>query len=213
MSTVTSVKVTVSQERIQSAFQTILPELNRRLHLNARRYQDYDEAFSEMLAMCWINFRQKALRGVFLNACALAWIARIRYQAGRVICGYSTADAMADKTIQSGRSRLTLLSQLTTTKPRWKLSAGEVRRITLALSTSERERPLDRAAVRLDWAALAARLDRRLRLILEGLAVGETKSSLAKILKVTAGRVSQLMVVLRREIVTFFGEALPDTCW
>jgi hypothetical protein len=43
--------------------------------------------------------------------------------------------------------------------------------------------------------------------------VDETRSLLAKILKVTAGRISQLMAILRREIVVFFGEILPDTFW
>lgn len=205
--------MTLTQTAISNAFESLLPELQRRLHLNANGFPDYDEAFGEMLAGSWINFQQKAKRGVLLNACALAWIARIRYQAGRVLCGYSTADAMAQKTVQSGRSRVLSLAQMTATKPKWELAPGEVRRITKALSTSERERPSDRAAVRLDWAALAERLDARLRLILEGLAMGETRSTLAKILKLTNGRITQLMAVLKREIVAFFGEDLPDSCW
>ncbi|HLX68486.1 MAG TPA: hypothetical protein VKV04_02560 [Verrucomicrobiae bacterium] len=203
----------LTQTDIATAFESLLPELERRLNLNARRYTDAAEAFQEMLASSWVNFQQKAKHGSLLNACALAWIARIRLQAGRVLCGYSAADALAEKTVRSGRSRVLSLSQMTTTKPRWKLAPGEIRRITLALSSCEHARPLDRAAVRLDWAALAERLDRRLRVILEGLAVGESKSSLAKILKVTCGRISQLLAVLKREIVSFFGENLPDSCW
>jgi hypothetical protein len=203
----------LTQTDICTAFEKLMPELERRLHLNARLYPDHDEAFSEMLAGSWINFAQKAKRGVLLNACALAWIARIRFQAGRVICGFTTADALGEKTAQLGRSRVMLLGELTATKPQWKLAPSEIRRITMALSTSERERPVNRAAIRLDWASLAERLDLRLRQVLEGLVIGDNRTALAKKLKVSASRITQLIRDLKREIVAFFGENLPDCCW
>src|SRR5206468_499662 len=118
---------------------------------------------------------------------------------------YSNADALGEKTAQSGRSRVLSLSQMTATKPRWKLAPSEIRRITVALSSSERERPSDKAAVRLDWAELAERLDMRLQKIVAALAIGETKSAIAKQLGISASRVTQLMRDLASKIADFFG--------
>jgi DNA-binding NarL/FixJ family response regulator len=80
-----------------------------------------------------------------------------------------------------------------------------VDRIVSALSTSERERPDVRAATRLDWHVFATQLPHRLRRILCWLAIGASKTWIARKLNVTRGRVSQMLDTLGREITTFFG--------
>jgi hypothetical protein len=199
---------------IQTAFQVVLPELESRLNYHSRRFPEPAEAFSEMLASSWINFRSKALRTeVFLGASALAWMARVRLQSGRVTCGYSVCDVLAEQTFKSGRVRVLLLSQLSTTKRKHALTDDEVAKIVKALSTSEHDRPPVRAALRLDWAALTKGLDVRLRKILTALSIGEKKSAIAKMLKISPCRVTQLLAVLADKIREFFGENLPDCCW
>lgn len=200
---------------IQTSFQALLPELDSRLNCQASRFPEPDEAYSEMLASCWINFRSKALRtGQFLGPAALMWAALIRLRSGRTNCGYSKADVLAEQTFKSGRVRVLLLSQVSTTKRKFALSDDEVHRITHALSTSEHERPPERAAIRLDWEAFAQGLDKRLRFILKALSIGDSKKLIAEKLKVSACRVTQLLEVLGSKIAEFFGpENLPVFCW
>ncbi|MCY3017583.1 MAG: hypothetical protein NTW87_00930, partial [Planctomycetota bacterium] len=93
------------------------------------------------------------------------------------------------------------------------LPDSTVQHITDALTASEHERPDVRAAVRLDWAAFARQLPARLRKIVRWLAIGASKTWIARRLKVTNGRVSQLLTVLAQEIQSFFGpEIVPVGC-
>ena len=88
-----------------------------------------------------------------------------------------------------------------------------VDRIVSALSTNEHEQPDVRAQVRLDWGALARQLPERLRKILRWLAIGASKTWIARRLKITNGRASQLLDKLGREVLSFFGpELLPAGC-
>ena len=198
--------------KLTAHFEGIFPELKSRLTHLARKFQDPDEAFSEMSGSCWRNAVSKFQRtGELLPASALAFVAFKRHQSGRVISGYSTTDAMADQSFKSGRARILYLSQLTTNKKRYALDDGTVGRITSALSSSERERPDVRAITRLDWAAFACRLPARLQTILHALAIGERKGPLARRLNISAGRLTQLRYVLADEIKAFFGAALSAT--
>jgi hypothetical protein len=104
------------------------------------------------------------------------------------------------------------LSQLSASKKYQTLSDSEIKRTTNALTTNEHQRPDRRAAVRLDWAALARRLDARLRKMLHWLAIGERKVVIAKRLHVSPCRITQLLAMLAREIAAFFGEDLPSWC-
>jgi hypothetical protein len=131
---------------------------------------------------------------------------------GRVTCGFSTKDVLGQQTFKMGRVRVVYLSQLDTNKRRHALSDSTVARITNALTTNEHTWPINRAQVRLDWAALAHRLDARLRKILHGLSIGEPKGAIAKRVGISNGRLSQLLVTLAVEIRSFFGMDLPDWC-
>ena len=125
----------------------------------------------------------------------------------------SNADALSEQTSKSGRVRVLFLSQISTSKRKFALSDDEVHKITRALSTSLHERPPERAAVRLDWQAFVATLDKRFKLILHNLTIGESKSNIAKQIGVSAGRVTQILYMLANKIREFFGENLPDWCW
>ena len=197
---------------ITAHFNSIYPELKSRLNCLSRHFHEPEEAFSEMLASCWRNLLSKFQRtGILLSASALAFIAHKRHASGRVISGYSNCDVLADNTFRSGRVRVVSFAQMTTTNKAHALDDSTVKRITAALSLSERESPANLAAVRIDWRELCRRLDPRLRRIVEGLSVGEKKAKLAKQLKISAGRLSQLLVDLAKAIVEFFGWSnLPD---
>jgi hypothetical protein len=204
-----STAVTVSMSKIKGMFNSVYSELESRLNRCARHFHDPQEALAEMVCFSWINFRSKALRtGRFLLAKDLAWAAWRRQLSGRRLSGGSRRDAMGEQALCAGRVRLVSLSQVSTSKARYALTDKEVEKITTALSSSERESPLARAAVRLDWSKLAKLLPPRLRRVLGWLAAGYKKSEIARKLRVSCCRVSQLVDRLGREITAFFGPAL-----
>lgn len=69
--------------------------------------------------------------------------------------------------------------------------------------------PADEAAVRIDWQALRTALPGRLRRVLDGLAIGRGTSEIAKRLRLSPARVSQIKADLASAVAGFFGDALP----
>lgn len=204
----------LSHQAINTHFESIFPELESRLTALSKRFAEPDEARSEMLAASWLNHQSKARRtGELLPASLLAHFAWRRHLSGRVQCGYSTRDVLAPQTFRANRARVVSFAQLSTSKLRHRLDDKTAARVTQALCSSEHERPPVLVARKLDWLAFAVTLPWRLRKILTGLSVGESKTALAKALGISPGRLSQLLDVLAQRIREFFGdENLPDCC-
>ncbi|MGD0089948.1 MAG: hypothetical protein ABSE73_08515 [Planctomycetota bacterium] len=199
---------------MRAAFEMIYSELASRIAVLARRFPDQEEAGGEMMASAWVNFRSVARRrGVFIHPGLLAWVSCVRLRAGRLMAGSSVQDVHAPAAQALGRARLFHLSLLSSSKRRQVISDSTVEHIVTALTTDEREQPCIRAATRLDWAAFMHTLPNRLRRILRGLVVGDSKGLIARRLGISNGRLSQLLDVLAQEITTFFTpELLPTWC-
>lgn len=204
----------ISIRKVQAAFQSIVPELESRLWRCAKLFKDTEEAFNEMYAFAWINFRSKARRlGQFLSAGQLAFMSLRRLSAGRCVTDNTVRDALAPMAARLGRTRVVYLSQLSASKRQQVLPDSVVQRITEAVSTSERDRPDVRAQVRLDWRAFACQLPVRLRRILHWLSIGARKGWIARRLGISNGRVSQLIGTLAVELRAFFTLGLlPSWC-
>jgi hypothetical protein len=85
--------------------------------------------------------------------------------------------------------------------------------VAKALSTKEKDSPLERTRLRLDWAGFAQGLDHRRALLLQRLSEGYHKGEVADELGVSRPRVTQLLADLGGRIDEFFAEqpARPQT--
>jgi len=212
-----SIATRPSMKEIREHFEAILPGIAGRVRSYGRRFTkaEREEATAEMMALAWSGYVSKARRtGIFLSPGPATFMAYLRVRTGRVLAtGGGVTDVHAPLAFRLGRVRVVYLSQLNATRSCHALDDSTVRHITTALSSSWHERVDHLAAVRLDWAALARTLDRRMRTILKGLAIGEKKGALARRIGVSAGRLSQLLGELAQEIRNFFGvENLPACC-
>jgi hypothetical protein len=207
-------ETTAARPEAIDRFEAILAEITGRIHNYAQRFPkaERDEAEAEMLALSFSRFVSKAKRtGIYLTPGQAAFMAYLGVRDGRVLAtGGGVTDVQSKGAFRAGNIRgLFSLSQPSTNES----DRRAVKSITNALTASEYERPDHRAAVRLDWTALALRLDRRQQQILQGLATGERKTDLAEKLHVSPGRLSQLLSTLADEIRGFFGEEnLPACC-
>lgn len=197
----------IPMSEIKTHFESIYPELFSRVKHYSRKFEDRYEAIAEMVASSWVNQVQKAQRcGTLLSASSLAFMAFRRLRAGRVMCGYSMADAMAEQTYRAGRVKVFMFSQVAAPRHQSAVPDDTVNSIVNALTTRWRERPDVRAAVRIDWAAFSVKLPVRMQNILKWLAVGHSKSAIGRKLGISPGRVTQILYLLADELKAFFGE-------
>jgi len=205
-----SVTQQFSIEQIQSAFDSLVPALSKRLHSYARKFSDAEESFAEMFSNCWVNFRQKSMRGVLLPANQLAYMAYIRLASGRTLTGYSTVDVHAPQAFKLGRCRRIFLSEVENSRVNEALPDSVTKHIVQTLSTREWDTPLVRAMTRIDWTAFSKTLPRKMRRLLICLVVGFSKGDAAIRLRVSPGRISQMLRVLGDKVEMFFGpEIVP----
>ena len=194
---------------IRRHFECVYRELFSRIRTYSRRFNDRAEAQAEMVAFSWFNLVRKARRtGTLLSASALAHVSYLRHRSGRVVSGYSVKDVLADACFRTGRVKVFRLSQIAAPNGQHAVDDEVAHSIALALSTRERERPDVRAATRIDWAEFAQRLPWRERKILKWLAIGFSKTQISRRLKLSNGRISQILRVIGEELRTFFG---PDS--
>jgi hypothetical protein len=198
---------------IKRHFEKVYPELHGRLRTYSKRFADRYEALAEMTAFAWSNLVQKAKRtGQLLCAGALAWVSYRRHCSGRTMAahGNSLKDVLSPACYRSGRVHVYRLSHIVT--PRGAHAEPDEMGSSIAsmLSTRERDRPDNRAAVRIDWCAFSARLPWRERRIVKWLALGFSKTEISRRLKLTNGRISQILRVIGEELRAFFGpEFIP----
>jgi len=190
----------MSDATIKAESARISNELGSRIEACAARAHDPDEARQELWAFCWRDFQQAARRGRILPAGYLVWFGWRWLKAGRTIAGHeSVTEPLSPLCQRRRRARIAHLSVLATQRHINKdLPADIATQLAVALTTRERDDPAYRAATRLDWSAFARRLPIRLRKIVRWLAVGASKSWIAKRLGISNGRVSQLLDTLAR---------------
>jgi hypothetical protein len=207
----TPMKPRLSLSAIKLHFENIYAELHGRLRTYSKRFADRFEALAEMTASSWINLLQKAQRtGELLCAGALAWVAWKRYLSGRRIVGEGMKDVLSPQCFRSGRVRVFTLSEIATPRDKHGEFDEVGNSIAAALTTKERDRPDNRAAVRIDWRAFADRLPYRERRLLRMLSVGFTKGQAAKRLKLSGGRISQILDTIGDELRAFFGDDIAS---
>ncbi|MCY3019182.1 MAG: hypothetical protein NTW87_09170 [Planctomycetota bacterium] len=189
-----SLLAVMSDAEIEAEFEKITGELASRIEACVARARDPDEARQELWAFCWRDFRQAAIHDRILPAGQLVWFGWRWLKAGRSIAGHeSVTEPHSPLCQRRGRARVIHLSALSCSKRQQVLPDSTIQNITEALTTSEKDQPDVRAAMRLDWAAFSRQLPVRLRKILRWLSIGATKTWIARRLNVTNGRVSQLL--------------------
>ena len=194
----------ITDAAIRAEFERIAPELLGRLKTYARKFHDPDSAYGELLSFSWVNFRSKARRQeTFLPASQLAYISFVRVRSGRTLCGHSVKDALAEAAFKAGRTRVYYLSQTA------QHSDETSNAIAAALTTRAKLRPDEVVAVKLDWLAFIQQQPVRMRRILRMLAYGFSKTEVAARLKISCGRLSQILAVLGESLRAYFGEELP----
>lgn len=197
--------------RINAEFDQRHPELLSRLSRIAHRFRDEEEVLAELQGFAYLNSRSVVLRrGEFLNPSQMAFMAWKRALSGRTIARNTSGDVHGPIARRLHHIHIISLSQLSEARHNLALNDRAVDRIVTALTTSEKEQPDVRAATRLDWAAFMRTLPNRLRRILRGLVIGDSKGLIARRLGISGGHLSQLLDVLAREVQAFFGpEVLP----
>ena len=201
-------------KRINLEFVRRYQELHSRLSRIARGFRDRDEILAELAGFAYLNFRSVFLRrGACLTPGAMAYVAWKRALSGRTVTRNSVRDVHSALAQRRKRVRVVYLSQLSSSRRIQALGDTVVERIVGALSTGEREQPDVRAQVRLDWRAFAHQLPTRMQRILHWLTIGARKNWIARRLGISAGRLSQLLADLGREIAAFFGrDIVPGDC-
>lgn len=175
-------------ETSPSSFEELLPELTSRLTRMTGKLPKRirDAAFDDALGAAWLNFSSASRRGNRLSAKDLGWAA----------CKHL-----------KHRSTITAL-QYPSRRPEIPVALDEAAadpasKLAYALTTSERQSPFERARIRFDWKSFAKTQPPRVRVILDGLAEGYSKSEIALGLGISRGRLSQLLTELAAEILEF----------
>lgn len=208
---------TPTDAEITAQFESLYPELLSRAtaisRAVARNHVDQDEAAAEVLAHAWINFRSAAMRGKWLPAAQLAWVAWGAARQGRPAAGGSSiTDVLDPRAHRMGRARVVRLQPWSGSRRRQRVRfvparMASSRRLGRSLTTQEWQSPAERARVRIDWTAFAGSLSQRHAAILCGIAEGWQGKEIADGLGVSPGRIVQQKCDIASKIVEFFG---PD---
>jgi len=190
-------------EEIKSRFESMLPELNSRIRACIFNLPDREEAGAEMMAHTWVNFRQAARNDRWLSAGQIVWVAWQAVRSGRTQHS-SVRDIHSPLCQKRGGFSVAHLSHYRPQAQRQSPPGG--RRFASVLA-SDRNNPADEAAVRIDWHVLHERLPRRMQEVLRGIVMGESGKNLAKRLRLSAARITQLKDELAVRIAEYFG---PD---
>jgi hypothetical protein len=188
-----------------SRFEALLPELTSRIRacVSTRRARDREDAAAEMIAHCWMNFRQAIQRGIDLTAGQLAWVAWSALKAGRTLTGNSVRDVMSRQCQRRGRAAVTFFSALERKNSVASMS-GLSAKFSDSVGYTHRD-PAREAEARIDWQSLHDTLEQRPKQLLREFAVGSTRAEAAQVMGVSRGRVTQIGDMLADEVREFFG--------
>jgi hypothetical protein len=178
----------------QAPFLALLPAIQRHAHreLKAVRSSEREEALQAAVAYAAVAFA----RLVELNKAHLAYAAPLahyglkHYRSGRQIGGRANCRDVCSTRCQCRRGYV--MEPLED----WKEILSETRRTS----------PAEIAALRVDFGDWLRTLSPRNRKLAKALALGEETRAVAKMFRVTAGRVSQLRRELYESWLRFLGE-------
>ena len=180
----------------QAPFLALLPAIQRHAHreLKTVRSSEREEALQAAVAYAAVAFA----RLVELNKAHLAYAAPLahyglkHYRAGRLVGGRANCRDVGSRRCQ--RRRGYVIESLED----WKEILAETRRTS----------PAELAALRVDFGDWLRTLSPRNRKLAKALALGEETRAVAKMFRVTAGRVSQLRRELYESWQRFLGEPM-----
>lgn len=179
-----------SIEASSNVFTSMLPELQSRCEAMCRRapkVQRQDLA-DDALAVMFLNHTQAAKKGRALQCTDLGWAA-VQHLRHRSWINMPPLGRQGQNTVS------------------FETKDDDVAdRIAAALSTDERADPAERCRVRIDWKIVCGRLSPRHRRIVHRLAFGYSKRQIAASLRITPGRLSQLLDDVRREILWYVAD-------
>ncbi|MEI6236236.1 MAG: hypothetical protein WCT04_24535 [Planctomycetota bacterium] len=200
-----------TSDEIESRFNVIWPELQSRAAAMSRRYApDDEEAESEALASMAANFILAARRGKWLSPSMLAHYAAIRLRVGRTLVGNAVNDPLGALCRIRNKSTALTFSHLQALKRGRNEPPAMSKRLTEALTSSIRENPAECCATKLDWQTFVATQPERIQRVLTGLAEGYSRLEMAKLIGVSACRITQLMDRVRLSLTEFFADADPE---
>jgi hypothetical protein len=198
---------------ITAAFEALLPELKRLFKAFLFKCRDRQEAMQEMIAFSWWNYSQAARRNVILTPVQLAFVARRRVRSGRTLgTSMSSVDVHSRLTQLKRRANLISLSALSDDPDRILPKSGIGRRFVEAI-TYDQENPAEEARIKVDWSDLRETLNNRQQNVLDGLAEGRLNSETADKLKVSRGRITQIVGEVAGKVVERFGYGVAPAGW
>jgi len=177
-------------------FESLLPEIQSRSKalLSALDPETRQDAQQELLVSCWLMHCSAVRRGreSLPTAYTLVMYSNRNYHSGRRIAGSSQTDALGEMTRRSGRSQALTFDLVVD---------GE--QFTLADVLPDRrtwQNPYQAARAAHDWRLIADRCQPQERRVLGLLQEGRCTNEIAKLLKLSAGRVSQVKASLRDRV-------------
>jgi hypothetical protein len=195
------------QNQITERFLELHPELLSRACAIAARSNDPEEVVQEILAFSYWNFSQAARKGRWLTAGQLAYIARRRVRGEGCTLGSSRTktDVLSTGCRRLKRSNVLYLSGFAGSAYPDRLQD----RFDEVVSQGQRN-PADQAITRIDWGTLRSALSDRLKQVLDGLVAGRGTCEIAKHLRVSPARVTQLKDELGQVVAEFFVSTMPN---
>lgn len=171
----------------QSEFVKLLPEIERRLRLAFCRLTEEarDDAIEEGIVHSLLTYIRlfEQSRTESVSASNIAWYAAKQVKHGRPAAGHMNGCDVSSAYCQVQRGlSLVSLDQRDETSGEWREVMVEDRH----------SGPAEVAATRVDFSDWLASLPKRNSRIAAKLAVGETTASVARLFKVTPGRIAQL---------------------
>ena len=183
----------------QASFLALLPAIQRQARQELRRIRasERDEALQATVSYAAVMFARLVELGKthLAYAAPLARYGLRQYRAGRIVGARMNARDVGSRRCRQRQG--CIVERLDD----WKEALTETRRTT----------PAELAALRMDFGAWLETLTPRDRKLASVLAQGEQTSGVAKMFRITAGRVSQLRRELYDSWQRFLGE--PELAW
>jgi hypothetical protein len=210
MNTTATASDSPSEVQLETRFNVIWPELQSRAKAMSRRfYPDDEEAESEALASMSANFTLAARRGKWLPPSQLAHYAAIRLRVGRSLTGNCINEPLSVQCRIHKKANVIAFSHAFSPRRSHALPIAIVQRLVNALTSDESENPATRVATRLDWASFLETQPTRIQLVLTGLAEGYSRKEMAERIRVSPGRLTQIMDNVAKDAAEFFPDSAP----
>jgi DNA-directed RNA polymerase specialized sigma24 family protein len=173
-------------------FETIMPEIETRSRRHYSRLHGaaQDDAVQESVCQAFALYDSAVRRGNFrFTPCSLAWYANRAVDEGRKFTGGTIKKDALDRGRAVGIDALNADGQ----------------NIFAEALIQRQTSPLDAARIAIDWPAFTSTLDERSRRMVTELAVGSTKTEIAREAGLSNGRVSQIFGDVAEQYEDYLG--------